>query len=179
MNEYPGRVNRNVETDMAEVCSVCGDDALFETDSHTCHRLACGHAFHVDCIVQWFAHGQSSCPNCRHDEVEEHMVRRSASSRIAAARRRATTPVHVRRLIRQYDDAQSRANTARVELRDHRAAHRDVFTSDRRLSTRLRHYTCRARMLRCHVGYMCISKVPLVDRYRLAPVPSEEDDEDE
>jgi hypothetical protein len=163
-----------------EVCSICGDVTFPQTDSTpTCHRLACGHSFHVNCIVQWFAHGHSSCPNCRYEEVEERLVRRDASSRISSARRRKNTPVEVRRVIKRYDEARARKTELRRELRQHQETNRQVYTVGNRLRARVYHYAHRERMLRASIGHMCIPGVPLVDRYRLAPGESDYDEDDE
>lgn len=159
-----------------EVCSICGDVTFPQTDSTpACHRLACGHSFHVDCIVQWFAHGCSSCPNCRSEEVGERLVRRNVTSRIASARRRRNTPVEVRRLIKRYDYARKRQQEFKSELHQHQRTNRQVYTVGNRLRVRMCHYARHERMLRASIGHMCIPGVPLADRYRLAP---ESDDEE-
>lgn len=163
-----------------EVCSICGDVTFPQTDSTpTCHRLPCGHSFHVDCIVQWFAHGHSSCPNCRYEEVEERLVRRDVSSRISSARRRKNTPVEIRRAIKRYDEARTRKTELRRELRQHQHTNRQVYTAGNRLRARVYHYSRRERMLRASIGHMCIPGVPLADRYRLAPDESDYDEDDE
>lgn len=152
-----------------EVCSICGDTAFAQTDAtNTCHRLACGHSFHVDCIVQWFAHGNSTCPNCRHEEIEERLIRRNVTARISSARRRKTTPVHVRRLIQQYDNARLRKEQLELELRKHKQTNRNAYTMGSRLETRVYHYASRESMLRTRIGHMCIPGVPLADRFRLS-----------
>lgn len=162
-----------------EVCSICGDVTFPQTDSTpNCHRLQCGHSFHVDCIVQWFAHGHSSCPNCRYEEVTERIVRRDVSSRISSARRRKNTPVEVRRLIKRYDDARKQKTDLKHELRQHQRTNTQVYTTGNRLRARVYHYSRRERMLRASLGHMCIPGVPLVDRYRLAP-ESDYGEEDE
>lgn len=154
-----------------DVCSICGDEALFQTNtsSPTCHRLACGHPFHVDCIVQWFAQGAGSCPNCRHEEIEEMYGARDPSSRIAAARRRKSTPEHVKRLIKKYDVTRARVRDIARELKEHRRAHRCVYACGNRIRGRLGMHRRRERMLRHSIGHMSIQGVPLVNRFRLAP----------
>lgn len=166
-----------------EVCSICGDVALPQTDSSSnCHRLPCGHTFHVDCIVQWFAHGHPSCPNCRNDELGERLVLRDVSSRISYAKRRKNTPVDVKRLIKRYDDARKRKMELRRELRQHRHTNSRVYAVGNRLNARVHHYCQCERMLRASIGTMCIPGIPLADRYRLVPRPvpdSGDEDEDE
>ena len=162
-----------------EVCSICGDETFPQTDSTpACHRLACGHSFHVDCIVQWFAHGHSSCPNCRSEELGERLLQRDMSSRISSARRRKNTPVEVQRLIKRYDDARTRRQKMRRELRNHQRTNREVYTAGNRLRAREHHYAHTERILRSSIGRMCIPGVPLADRYRLAP-ESDYDEDDE
>jgi hypothetical protein len=162
-----------------EACSICGDATFPQTDSTpACHRLACGHSFHVDCIVQWFAHGHSSCPNCRSEEVGECLVRRDATSRIASARRRKNTPVEVRRLIHRYDNARKRKQELTGELHQHQRTNRQVYTAGNRLRARMYHYSRHERMLRASIGHMCIPGVPLADRFRLAPDSDFEEDEE-
>lgn len=159
-----------------EVCSICSDAMFPQTDStHACHRLACGHSFHVDCIVQWFAHGQSSCPNCRYEDVMGRIVKRDLPSRISSARRRKNTPVEVRRLIKQYDDTKARHLKLKHEIRQHHATNREVYTIGNRLRARACHYAHRERMLRMGIGHMCIPGVPLADRYRIAPVSNDDE----
>ena len=107
------------------------------------------------------------------------MVRRNASARIAAARRRKSTPLHVRRLIKQYDDARVRASEVRRELKEHQRAQRHVYQIGNRLSSRVYHYKHRTRMLRNQIGAMCIVGVPLVDRFRMTPAEDSDDDDDD
>lgn len=129
--------------------------------------------------MQWFAHGHSSCPNCRNEEVGERIVRRDVSSRISSARRRKNTPVEVRRLITRYDDARKRRVELAHELRQHERTNSQVYTFGNRLRARVYHYGRRERMLRSSIGTMCIPGVPLVDRYRLSPDNDFEEEEEE
>lgn len=96
-------------------------------------------------------------------------MRRNASVRIAAARRQKNTPIHVRRLIRQYDYARNRSSELQRELREHQREHCKVYQVGNRLSSRVYHFQRRECMLRKNIGSMCIAGVPLVDRFRLAP----------
>ena len=107
------------------------------------------------------------------------MVRRNASHRIAAARRRKSTPTHIKRLIKQYDDARTRVADVRRQLREHHRSQRDVYRNGNRLSSRAYHYTRRVRVLRNRIGGMCIAGVPLVDRFRILPEEEDDDDEDD
>jgi len=154
------------------ICTICAED-LDETN--TCHSIACGHTFHVDCIVQWFAHGGNACPNCRFQEEETMMVKRSLSERISAARRRKSTPKHVQNLIKCYDSYKQKKRDLKQLIKKHKTAHRMVYTHDRRLQQRLRHYLHKERSLKTSIGTMGIEGVPLSDMYRLSP----KDDESE
>jgi hypothetical protein len=41
-------------------CAICLEDTLY------CDRNeSCGHVFHMQCIEQWFEHGNETCPLCR------------------------------------------------------------------------------------------------------------------
>jgi hypothetical protein len=55
-------------TDSDDICAICGD----KLDVQTLIRLLCFHAYHYDCILQWYKklaetkHGANrSCPFCR------------------------------------------------------------------------------------------------------------------
>jgi E3 ubiquitin-protein ligase synoviolin len=47
------------------LCAVCHEDIL-ETDAEreTARRLACGHAFHINCLLSWWLRSVT-CPTCR------------------------------------------------------------------------------------------------------------------
>lgn len=109
----------------------------------------------------------------------ERLVRRDVSSRISAARRRQSTPVGVRRLIKRYDDVRTRIRDVKRELHDHKRTNRQVYTVGNRLRARVFHYSQRERMLRASIGHMCIPGVPLADRYRLSPASDYEEEEEE
>ena len=152
------------------ICTICAED-LDETN--TCHSIACGHTFHVDCIVQWFAHGGNACPNCRFQDEETMMIKRSLSERISAARRRKSTPKHVRTLIKRYDNYKQKKKELKQLMKEHKKTHRLVYANGRRLQTRLRHYSREERALKTKIGTMGIEGVPLSDMYRLCPDESE------
>lgn len=154
------------------ICTICAE-TLDETN--TCHSIACGHTFHVDCIVQWFAHGGSACPNCRFQEEETVMVQRSLSERITAARRRKSTPKHVKTLIKRYDNYKRKKKELQQSLKEYKKTHSAVYKNGRRLQTRLRHCSHEEKVLKTHIGTMGIEGIPLSDMYRLSP----EDDESE
>ena len=50
-------------------CAICFDSITAETGKTV---LACGHEYHMLCIVRWFQgqEGPSSCPYCRHEAGE-------------------------------------------------------------------------------------------------------------
>jgi septal ring factor EnvC (AmiA/AmiB activator) len=127
----------------------------------------------VDCIVQWFAHGGSACPNCRFQEEELVMIKRSLSERINAARKRKNTPNHVKILIKRYDQYKHKKKELRQMIKEHKKTHRAVYTNYRRLQKRLRHYSDKEKDLKTNIGIMGIRGVPLSDMYRLCPEASE------
>jgi hypothetical protein len=55
----PGSVAKPTDRDAA-FCTVC-----HETDGTAMVMLPCWHAFHVQCIMPWFAKGRDTCPNCK------------------------------------------------------------------------------------------------------------------
>lgn len=42
-------------------CSICMETMLLNKK----HKLCCGHAFHTDCIMNWFRSKKNTCPYCR------------------------------------------------------------------------------------------------------------------
>lgn len=46
-------------------CTICGDNI----DVQEKHTLECEHAFHTNCIVEWFRRGNMSCPLCRSEKL--------------------------------------------------------------------------------------------------------------
>ena len=64
VKQFPPRVYAKTMSHRCDdACSICNDDLA----TRIAHALPCGHAFHVQCIIDWFRRGRSDCPLCRDD----------------------------------------------------------------------------------------------------------------
>ena len=105
-------------------CSIC---FLEMSDETTIHRLPeCGHAFHINCIMQWFRSKQDTCPLCRtHPSVR-------------------MKPPDIFQRARQLIDQQKSGQTNDIFVRDRMTEIRDSETRElehqNHLSQAVRHY---------------------------------------
>ena len=54
---------QTLEPSNDNICAICLQPCC--SGSGSTHRLECGHAFHVSCIIPWFRHRNVCCPQCR------------------------------------------------------------------------------------------------------------------
>jgi hypothetical protein len=112
---------------MAE-CTIC-----LQASDEGAHELPCGHSFHTGCILHWFRVGHRECPNCRSEETEACLARKTPAQRIAMLRRKRTLPLVVRTQLRRHDAARDAARQASVQLRAFRTTHKQVIQEWNRL----------------------------------------------
>jgi hypothetical protein len=66
-------------------CSVCLEP-VSSTNTINSKRLACGHAFHVPCIMEWFVESDE-CPQCRSKQPSDPILQfREKSQNVIRAR---------------------------------------------------------------------------------------------
>lgn len=157
-----------------DICTICADSC--ECGSHT---LACGHTFHVACILHWFRMEQTTCPNCRSEREDRFWVRKTPGERIGMLRRkRKSLPKLVQKKLEKLDAHR----TQRIHLRKEQAALRrqyaSVFTKYNRLTQRIRYSTLEHRRLRDDLAYNQASiHVPFLQSFD-NPEESEEEEDD-
>ena len=156
----------------SDVCSICAEGG------GAMHTLACGHAFHPGCIIPWFRFHSETCPNCRTDEDVEVLAQRSASDRIASLRRRKHLPAPVRATLRRMDEARETRVRLRKELHSFLGEHAEVFRTERRMRTRIRHYARRYHTMHTQLSICSVGLTPLLSRVRPGGtlVPPDDDD---
>lgn len=57
---------------LKQKCSICWENVP-STNSAKHKRLRCGHAFHLNCILNWFIHSDE-CPICRNNQVNDSII---------------------------------------------------------------------------------------------------------
>ena len=57
---------------LKQKCSICFE-TVPSTNSAKHKRLKCGHAFHFDCIIQWYAESDV-CPVCRQSQNQDPLI---------------------------------------------------------------------------------------------------------
>lgn len=57
---------------LKQQCSICFE-SVPSTNSASHKRLKCGHAFHLDCIIQWYVESDV-CPVCRQKQIHDPLI---------------------------------------------------------------------------------------------------------
>ena len=57
---------------LKQTCSICFEQVP-STNSAKTKRLSCGHAFHIDCILNWFVNSDI-CPICRKSQTKDLFI---------------------------------------------------------------------------------------------------------
>jgi hypothetical protein len=58
---------------LKQKCAICFEKVP-STNSAKNKRLHCGHAFHLDCILQWFKESDE-CPICRKKQTSDSIIK--------------------------------------------------------------------------------------------------------
>lgn len=133
----------------SEICTICADAC--ESEAHT---LACGHTFHVECIVHWFRRENTTCPNCRSEQEDRYWTRYTPGRRIDMLRRKfKSLPKSVQRKIQKMDSYRLQRVQLRKEQNELRRRYTSVFASYNRLTSRIRHSSTQYRQIRNDLVY--------------------------
>jgi len=57
---------------LKQTCSICWENVRSANSANT-KRLACGHSFHLNCILEWFVKS-NECPVCRQEQIKDPMI---------------------------------------------------------------------------------------------------------
>jgi hypothetical protein len=57
---------------LTQQCSICLEN-VGSTNTIATKRLTCGHAYHTDCILNWFI-TSDECPVCRTKQLEDPLI---------------------------------------------------------------------------------------------------------
>ena len=120
---------------MAEACCpICTEAMTAEGGRHV---LPCGHAFHTDCVVEWFRHGASTCPVCRDGTRRLTGADRETRSKMLQRRaRRKDAPRELRALKDRLQRAKEAQKEAKLRRREFLEAHRETLRGYSRLQAR-------------------------------------------
>ena len=66
-------INNRCSRHLKQTCSVCLEPVR-STNSAGTKRLTCGHSFHTDCILPWFA-TSDECPSCRRNQASDPFIK--------------------------------------------------------------------------------------------------------
>jgi Ring finger domain len=102
---------------LTQKCTICMEDVK-SNNTNSSKRLTCGHAFHTECIMQWFRMS-NVCPVCRVEQngdpliifknaIEEEMRRRYNDAIQSLERQLAQHRRRYRRIIVDEDDEEWR-----------------------------------------------------------------------
>lgn len=145
-------------------CAICLnplDDASIK------HTLVCNHAFHVECIIDWFRLGHNTCPVCRDNTLNNtlqeqlgfltlreryKMLRRQARSKHAAA--------GLKKLVNRLKKAEDRERVAKRNLADFKKEHKEHFKSYRSFRTKRWKATANVHKLKRQIGVYVDPKTP-------------------
>lgn len=151
-----------------ELCTVCCH--TLNDDACSTVTLDCGHTFHSTCAILWFRTGGSSCPNCRADEVQTMWRVRNRTEIIAAIRRARQRaggiPLHVEKMLDEFDAAIKKQKDLRDQTRAFRREHAKVFRDFALLTSRLNKSVHKERELRHRLLHTPVPDVARLVRTR-------------
>ena len=140
-------------------CVICGEEA-----DEPFTTLACGHSFHVDCILKWFRYENTTCPMCRSEYSDRMMVHVPVRTRITMMRRRRQTlPVGIRKTLDCLDRCVARSKQASRDLHSFRRIHREVFKEWRKLARKEARHACKREEMENGLLETCVPQVPLME----------------
>lgn len=114
------------------VCSVCQEGSCNGKDVHT---LSCGHHFHTECAIQWFRYNNTSCPNCRSDDLHNVWSRVTEEERIVQMRRNIhILPRYVKKKLEEYDAWNVKQKDRSRILRQFKAQHNTLLKEYHKMS---------------------------------------------
>jgi hypothetical protein len=104
-----------------ESCSICYESI----DSKQSYTLPCNHAFHTDCIIEWFRTGNPSCPYCRNtnNNQDSDIICISAKSKwkvkfLRNYSRRKNAPIILIKHVKQLRKEEQNLKIYNAELKD-------------------------------------------------------------
>lgn len=161
------------------MCSICAEEVSPSDPAAT--TIACGHVFHVPCILQWFRFEHTTCPNCRSEETEAEWTRPTALQRIGAMRRRyRSLPKHMQKKLRDLDNIKTCISAATRARRQLRSEHAALFRNDRNLYTKIMNFKSRRHRLTQQLSTNIVCPhVPLLQRVETESEVSDSLDSDD
>lgn len=146
-----------METPDAEsACAICLNTLDNSSQKHT---LACNHAFHVECIVDWFRLGHNTCPVCRDDsvntELEHQLCFLSIRERYKLLRRqsrRKSASAELKKLVKRLKTAEDKERGAKRSLSEFKKEHREHFKTYRSIRTKRWKASAKVRNLKRQIG---------------------------
>lgn len=141
------------------MCSICQED-----DGDGMHELDCGHTFHVKCIVDWFRHGNSTCPMCRDNAGVtplDGFTIRARARYIAQIGRRKHAPPELKKVVEQWRASKQALQRAAREVTAYRRQHRTTLSTLARLQGKRHAASLRLRRRERMMGCFHDSEYPL------------------
>lgn len=119
-------------------CSICTESI----DLSSNHILECGHAFHADCIITWFRHGNSCCPNCRNPGETKMLNFNDSQARASELRKRSrnkNAPKRLKILVERLKFSEQKYKEVRKLMKEYRLQNIRVFNEWCKLRSKLTH----------------------------------------
>lgn len=131
-----------------EMCTICREN--MDLSSSKIYTLPeCGHKYHLECIMTWWRSPQDYleartfglCPLCRQGpkKVISWRQRRGRVSYFKRMGRKKCVHPLLRKALNRYKKSEKHRNDARKELWDWKRKYKDIFSKERKLSTKYWH----------------------------------------
>ena len=160
-----------------EICTICTDVCDSETATHV---LACGHIFHVECVMHWFRFENTCCPNCRSNEENKVWMRKSVSQRVGLLRRKRTRlPRLIQKRLEKLDEYRETAKVLRTQRKEMKRKYSDLFRTYNTLHGRIRTLDQKHEELKHMLSRQASEHVPFLEPYDVVETFSEEESDDD
>ena len=144
-------------------CSICCDTA-----QNTFHELPCGHAFHADCIIQWFRSGGPTCPLCRNEDAPtlNLFTARQRAVYLRRVSKARDAPRALKKMVNRLKQAEEKVKEKRKELVEFKKLHKNKLKTLSRLRSNKWRADSHVRSIRTRLGMFSDERfpVPLVKR---------------
>lgn len=144
------------------ICTICADG---ETEALV--QIDCGHRFHSACILEWFRHYSTTCPNCRSDGILRRWHHACPEERIEHLKRsRETLDPVCRKKLDEMIKKTTRLRKLRKEHDLFGVAHAGILKRHRSLTARIENLEADVRYLTTDLADVHMPGSTLLSRRR-------------